>query len=279
MDQILWPGGAKCAVNFGMDVDAELIWHNMSRGERNGEKFLRSLSNGKYGPKRCLPRILDLYREYGIHATFFVPGWTAENYPDLLEQLLREGHEIAHHGYLHECFTGRTEAEQEEILGRCREIFRKQTGIAGDGFRAPSSDWDERTASILHRMGFSYTSTMRGDDRPYRTVLNGVETDLIEIPSTVDLDDYSYTVYSMLPKEPAGLDRIAGYGHHLENQIREFEGCYRFGLSYDLMLHPQISGGPGRIVMLEKLIRHILDKGDVWIATCQQIAEHWRATY
>ncbi len=279
LESIQWPGGERCAAFFGLDVDADLIWRNMSRDEPNGTAYLRSVSNGVYGPKRCVRRMLDLFRDYGIVATFFVPGWVAERYPDLLEQFLKDGHEIGHHGYLHEKFTGLSVEAQSEILERCRTIFERQTGVPGVGFRAPSSDWDPQTAKILHDLGFSYSSTMRGDDRPYRTVFDGVPSDLIEIPSTVDLDDYSYTVYSILPKEPSGLDRIAGFEHLLDNQIREFDGCHRFGLCYPLMLHPQVSGSPGRLLMLEKLIQHILDKGDVWVATGEEIAAHWRETY
>ncbi|MDL2273792.1 polysaccharide deacetylase [Oscillospiraceae bacterium OttesenSCG-928-G22] len=279
MSEIKWPNGKKCAAFFGFDVDAEIIWHNMSRDEKNGDKFLRSLSNGKAGPKRCLPRILDLLREYGLKATFFVPGWTAEHYPGLLEELLKEGHEIAHHGYTHESFTGLPVAQQTEILERSLSIFEKQTGVKGIGFRAPSSDWDRATPKILRDLGFSYSSTMRADDRPYRTVIDGVESDFIEIPTAAELDDYSYTVYSIIPKEPAGLDRIAGFADVYDNYLREFEGYYRFGLCYPPLLHPQVSGAAGRILILEELIKRILEKGDVWVATGEEIAAHWRETY
>ena len=62
MGNLIWPEGKKCAVMFTFDVDGDTTWENGNRGLPNGEKYIKSLSVGQYGPKRCVDRILDMLR-------------------------------------------------------------------------------------------------------------------------------------------------------------------------------------------------------------------------
>ena len=98
MGNLKWPEGKKCAVMFTFDVDGDTTWENGNRGLPNGEKYIKSLSVGQYGPKRCVDRILDMLESYGVKATFFVPGLTAERYPEVIMRIAEAGHEIGHLG-------------------------------------------------------------------------------------------------------------------------------------------------------------------------------------
>ena len=147
------------------------------------------------------------------------------------------------------------------------------------GYRTPSGDWHERTPYILSEMGFSYSSSMRGDDKPYYTVLDGKESDLVEIPSKWEMDDYVAQAYSVYPPEPAGLDRISCYRNVQDNDIREFHGYYDLGLCIVYLMHPQISGAPGRNLVLEEVLKEVTSHDDVWIATGSQVADYWRQAY
>ncbi len=276
---VKWPNGARCAVMLTFDLDAETLWANMNQPHEGGENFIRSLSLGQYGPLRSVPRILDLLAKYQLLATFFVPGWVAEKYPDSVQQIAKANHELGHHGYLHERFFDKTKEEQREIIERSQAIFKQLTGKEACGFRTPSGDWSPETPGLLREMGFLYSSSMRGDDRPYRTVIDGEITDFIEIPPRWELDDFVQFGYNLYPAEPSGQDRISGHQHVLDNFTREFDGYYRFGLCFILMMHPQIIGKPGRIMLLERLIQHIKAYPDVWFATGGQIAQWWRRNY
>src|SRR3712207_8781332 len=66
-----------------------------------------------YGPLTGVPRILRVLEQRGVRATFFCPGFTAERYPDLLRRVRDAGHEVAHHGYLHEAVTGMTPEDRK----------------------------------------------------------------------------------------------------------------------------------------------------------------------
>lgn len=276
---VKWPKQAKSAVMFTFDVDGDTTWENGNRDMPNGGKYIRSMSVGQYGPKRCVSMILDMLEKYNIYGTFFVPGLTAERYPETIKMIASAGHEIGHHGYAHERFAGKTVEEQVEIIEKTQNIFCDLIGKPASGFRTPSGDWSIETPKLLYERGFRYSSSMRGDDLPYRSVINGKETDFIEIPTKWELDDYVEMAYNMYPAEPCGQDRISSYSNVLDNFTREFEGSYRFGLCLAFMSHPQVIGSPGRIRILENLLKNITSRKDVWVATGTEIADWYRSNY
>ena len=276
-EKIKWPEGKKSAVMFTFDVDGDTTWQNGNVGLPNGEQYIKSLSVGQYGPNRCVDRILDMLDKYGVKGTFYVPGLTAERYPEVIKRIDKAGHEIGHHGYAHERFAGKTVEEQIEIIEKTQRIFRELIGREVKGFRTPSGDWSEETPKLLYERGFEYSSSMRGDDRPYRTVIDGRETDFIEIPTKWEVDDYVAMAFNMYPAEPCGQDRISCYKQVRENFMMEFEGHHRYGLCISFMNHPQVIGSPGRIKILEYLLENITKRDDVWVATGCEIADWYRA--
>lgn len=276
---IQWPDGKRCAAMFSFDLDGDTTWENGNRGLPNGEGYIRSLSVGRYGPRRAVDMILDMLDSYGRKATFFIPGLTAERFPETVRKINDAGHEIGHHGYAHERFASKTTEEQIEIIERSQRVFEKLIGRRVTAFRTPSGDWAKNTPKLLCERGFSYSSSMRGDDRPYRTVIDGRETDFIEIPTKWELDDYVAMAYNLYPPEPCGLDRISCYRNVLDNFSRELAGARRFGLSIAFMMHPQVIGTPGRIQILEGLLKQVEAMPDVWVATGGEIADWYRRTY
>ncbi|WP_130861373.1 polysaccharide deacetylase family protein [Bacilliculturomica massiliensis] len=279
MNELKWPNGYKSAAMFTFDLDGDTTWENGNRGMPNGEKYIKSLSVGQYGPKRAVDMILDKLEEYGVTATFFVPGLTAERYPEVVKKIAAAGHEVGHHGYAHERFVTKTVEEQIEIIDKTQDIFEKLLGKRATAFRTPSGDWSPETPRLLCDHGFSYSSSMRGDDRPYRTVIDGRATDFIEIPTKWELDDYVEMAYNMYPAEPAGQDRISCYRNVQDNFMREFEGCHRFGLCISFMFHPQVIGSPGRIRILDHLLKNITSREDVWVTTGEHVAQWFRKNY
>ncbi len=88
-----------------------------------------TLSQGTYGGKVGVPKILELLRDYGLKATFFVPGWTAEKYPDRLQAMLGDNHEIGHHGYLHEWIDPDFPDQEREALEKGLEALKTTVGV------------------------------------------------------------------------------------------------------------------------------------------------------
>lgn len=272
-----WPSGKRCAVMLSFDLDGETLF---TEGPEGADwAWPRSVAYGRYGPTCGVPRILDLLKRKGYKATFFVPARIALNYDALFRRIAAEGHEIGHHGFDHELFSNYSIEEQRDIIERSQAVFREKIGHSAVGYRTPSGDFKGGTPKLLHEMGFFYSSSMRGDDRPYRTQIDGEESTLIEIPTKWEMDDYTYFDYDFYPAMPIGHDRIAGYETTLNNWKMEFDGYYKYGLCFVIMCHPQIIGRPGRVRLLEELIEYIEERSDVWFATGEEIAAWWNVTH
>lgn len=267
-----WPGKARACVAMAFDLDGPTgaamldgsIWHKP-------EYF----TFGGYGPYRALPRLLDMLKAYHTPATFFIPAWVVENWPTQCQAIVEQGHEVAYHGYKHESFFALNLAEQREVMEKSAEVFQRYLGHTAVGFRTPSGDWHAQSPKLLMECGVSYSSSMRGDDRPYFIETGEPGRRLVEIPGRWELDDYASLAYTRAPNYPAGLDRIASYDQTLDNWRREFDGTYREGLCMTTLLHPKVCGKPGRIGLLEAFLEHMHSHADVWFATCQDVAAFW----
>ena len=142
---------------------------------------------------RNVSRILELLAGCGVKATFFTLGWIAERYPDLIRRIVREGHELASHGYGHERASDLDEAAFSLDIRRAKELLEDLAGSEVAGYRAPS--FSIGTSNLwafdcLARAGYRYSSSIypiRHDhygmpDSPrfaYR-----VDAGLLEVPIT-----------------------------------------------------------------------------------------------
>jgi polysaccharide deacetylase family protein (PEP-CTERM system associated) len=108
-------------------------------------------------------RLLDLFRRHQVEVTFFVLGWVADRFPDLVRELERQGHEIATHGYSHRLLTFMQPEEFRADLHRSLEVLAKATSQPIRGFRAPSFSITRKTlwaADILRASGMEYDSSV-----------------------------------------------------------------------------------------------------------------------
>jgi polysaccharide deacetylase family protein (PEP-CTERM system associated) len=113
--------------------------------------------------ERSTSRLLDLFRAYQVEATFFVLGWVADRFPDLVREIERLGHEIATHGYSHRLLTCMRPEEFRQDLQRSLEVLAKVTSQAVRGFRAPSFSLTRKTlwaVDILKESGIQYDSSV-----------------------------------------------------------------------------------------------------------------------
>lgn len=268
----VWPAQQQSAVALAFDLDGP-----------TGDAMLKGtiwdrpeyFSQGAYGPWRALDRILSLLDRHGVHATFFTPAWVVETWPEKCRQIVDRGHEIGHHGYRHEKYWDLTVDQQREVIDISQRIFRNTLGAAAVGFRTPSGDWRPETPALLAELGFEYSSSMRGDDRPYFHVGGH----LVEIPARSDLDDYASLAYTTNPDWPSGGDRIASYELTLDNWTREFDGYHAEGLCLSTIFHPKVIGKPGRAVLLDRWIGHMKSPGTAWFATCRDVSDWWRQSH
>lgn len=108
-------------------------------------------------------RVLDLLDEYSIKATFFVLGWIAEHFPDIVLDIAKRGHEVACHGYGHELvYTLEPEAFRADVR-RSKAFLEQLTGTPVLGYRAPSYSITQKSLwalDILIEEGFAFDSSI-----------------------------------------------------------------------------------------------------------------------
>ena len=257
-----WPERKKCSAMITINLNAELFWLQL---DPTCVDMPKTLSLGQYGMTRGVDRILDILEERGIRATFFTPGWVAEQYPDKLKKIVEKGHEIAALGYHHEHMALLSEEAQELAIRKGIHAIEDVCGITPKGFRSPEGELTLDTLRIARRNGLVYSSNLCDDDRPYWRNLGDGE--MLEIPIHWVNYDLPYFAFNYHPAFPAGQGRIANYTGVLNNWKDEFYGCYTYGLCYVLQLDPAAIGAPGRIGLLEELLDYIDTFEGVWWTT------------
>ncbi|HEY1614622.1 MAG TPA: XrtA system polysaccharide deacetylase [Rhizomicrobium sp.] len=108
-------------------------------------------------------RVLELFSAANVKATFFVLGWVAMRFPDMVRRIAREGHEIASHGFSHELAHSQSPAAFREDVQRAKALLEDISGGAVRGFRAPTfsigpGNW--WAYEILAEMGYKYSSSV-----------------------------------------------------------------------------------------------------------------------
>jgi peptidoglycan/xylan/chitin deacetylase (PgdA/CDA1 family) len=259
-----WPGGARAAVSLTFDVDAEAGY----LGE--GQEYLgrlSALSEGRYGVRRGVPRLLALLAERDMAASFFVPGDTAERHAGLVESLLAAGHEIGHHGYLHLRSDHVDAAAQREEIERGFAALEAAGAPRPRGYRSTSWELTPETFGLLLEAGFAYDSSCMGDDRPYYEQYGGAR--ILELPVHWSLDDWPRFGWLI-----DGGGNMTAPAELASSWIVEYESARAEGRHVTFTMHPEVIGRPQRLVALVELLDRIAADDDVWVAPLADVADH-----
>lgn len=257
-----WPGGARCALVLTIDFDGP------SHDVGQGFVPLGSRSTGRYSARRGVPRHLDMLDRLGVKATFFVPGYDAERYPETIREIAARGHEIGAHGYLHERTLFPPE-EEERRLTLTHRILTELVGRAPVGWRSPSGQKTYTTLRVLSGLGYRYDCSDKDSDAPYMLDLGAAEPMVEVTNNTFSLDDHPWYHYSMTPVSEVE-----------EAWRREFDAIYADEGYFLLSVHPRCgwgSGTPSRTAAMESVLSYALGHEGVVALTCAELAEWVRA--
>jgi peptidoglycan/xylan/chitin deacetylase (PgdA/CDA1 family) len=253
-------------------VDAQSVWVAL------GQDSVLNLSLGEFGPRVGVWRILDLLDRYGLKASFFIPGWTAETYPEMARACADAGHEIGYHGRTHTRadagWTGHGwDREQEATtLDKTLDLLEHVTGQRPRGHCFEHSP---HTIDLLIERGFLYSNCHQADDIPYWWYRDGRPTGLLELPFDWIMSDSTQYMHVRSPwaGDPRSPDEA------FATWKAEFDGIREYGRYFLLTNHPEWTGRGSRMLGLEQLIQYILSHDDVWWATTLEIAEYWHRMY
>lgn len=275
---------------YGVDVDAVAGWLGSYGGEDSPDDISRGMFAGDVGTHR----LLKMFKKFNLTTTWFVPGHSAETFPDAMKAVVEAGHEIGIHGYSHENPLAMTPEQEEIVLDRCIEVITKLTGKRPTGYVAPWWEFSMVTNELLLKKGIKYDhSLMHDDHHPYyvrvgdswtkidyskhpddwmKPLVRGTETDLIEIPANWCLDDLPPMMFIKKSPNSYGFTNP----RDIEDMWRaQFDYVYR---EYDyavfpMTIHPDVSGRPHVIMALERLTQHMLSHPGVRFVTLDEMAD------
>ncbi len=281
---------------FGVDVDAVAGWLGSYGGEDSPDDISRGLFAGEVGS----PRLVGLFKKYNLRTTWFIPGHSAETFPDQMKAVADAGHEIGVHGYSHENPIAMTREQEEAILDKCLDVLTKLSGKRPTGYVAPWWEFSPVTNELLLERGIKYDhSLMHNDFRPYyvrvgdtwtkidyskhpdawmKPLVRGKETDLIEIPASWYLDDLPPMMF--IKKAPNSHGFVSP--RHLEESWRDqFDWVYRENdyAVFTMTIHPDVSGRPQVLLMLERLIEHIKEHDGTKFLTFDELADDFKRRF
>lgn len=271
------------SVCLSFDFDALSSWIHGYR-----TKSPNALSRGEFGQVGA-HRLIDLLGERDIRSTWFVPGHSAEAYPDVIDRLLAGGHEIAHHGYMHEDPSHMEAEEEVAILERGIEVLEAATGRKPVGYRCPSGSFSPRTLELLASHEFAYVSSMMADDfTPYYCRVGddidfdgpltfGRPIDVVEVPFSWSLDDHPFFEYTRSRRGVnPGLADPSRVRAVWQGDFDWLYGHLSEGV-FTLTMHPQVIGRGHRLLMLEGLIDYMADHDGVRFQPMEEYVQGWTA--
>jgi peptidoglycan-N-acetylglucosamine deacetylase len=191
-----WLGESAALAVLSFDVDAESAI--LAQGRRYADHAM-VMTHQAYGPLVGVPRLLRLLDDVAIKGTFFVPGLTADRYPETVERIAAAGHEIGHHSYSHRSPVDLGEAGERADFERALAALER-VGVQPKGHRSALWEASWNTPALVAEYGLAYDSTLMDDDKPY--LLETERGTIAELPPHWSLDDWEQ--YAYLPRPPIG---------------------------------------------------------------------------
>jgi len=281
---------------FGTDIDSVAG----QIGSYGGGESPSDIQRGVFASEVGTIRLLNLFKKYKLRTSFFIPGHSIESFPDQVKRIVEHGHEIGAHGYLHENPIAMTPTQEEAVLVKSIELIEHYTGQQPRGYVAPWWEMSNSTAALLLKYGFTYDHSQGYRDfQPFyarvgdqwnvidyaktaqewmRPMTHGQEIDLVEIGANWYVDDLPPMMF--MKKVPNSHGFVNP--RDIEQMWRDqFDWVYR-ELDYAVFactIHPDVSGRPQVLLMLERLIEYISGHTGVRWATFEEIAADFRHRY
>ena len=275
---------------FGVDVDAVAGW----LGSYGGEDSPCDISRGLFAGEVGVPRLVRLFNGYDIPTTWFIPGHSIETFPEQCKLVVDAGHEIGMHGYSHENPIAMTPEQEIAVMDKCIDLIERISGRRPTGYVAPWWEFSPVTNELLLARGIKYDHSLMNDDfHPFyvrvgdswtpidyakhpdewmKPLVRGGQSDLIDIPGNWYLDDLPPMMFIKSAPNSFGFVNPRDIEELWKDQ---FDWVYR---EYDyavftMTIHPDVSGRPQVLLMLERMIEYIMSHSGVKFTTFDDIAD------
>lgn len=283
-----WPNNAKLALSFVLNYE-EGGENTILNNDKFSETFLSETPNGiprptrdintetqyEYGSRAAVWRIMRLFKKFDFNFTCFAVGLAVEKHPNVIKRMESDGHEIASHNYKWVDYQGLDEETERLYIRKAIDAIKNNTISK----RAPVGWYTGRISDKSRELLYSeyknlglellYENDAYNDDLPYWIDVDN--NGHLVIPYTLDQNDMKFA----LPTGFSGPDQFFEYLKNAFDCLLE-EGREGHPKMMSVGLHCRIIGKPGRFQALKNFMEYVKGHKDVWVATREDIALHWR---
>ena len=270
-----WPAEARVAVSIVVNFE-EGSEYSIAEGDDRNEGIYE-VEHRLDGPDLCIEshfeyatragwwRVMDLLDSYGIKTTVSACGYAVERSPELIQDAVRRGHEIAAHGWRWESHAGMSEATERENIIKTVAAIAKVAAKRPLGWHTRSSASLNTRRLLVEEGGFLYDSDAYNDDLPYFVTVSGRRH--LVLPYAFDTNDMHFQHTQRF------------YGDDFADYVIDaFDWLCREGAKSPKMmsigLHPRMIGRPGRMGALDRILKHMSAADCAWITSRENIARH-----
>jgi len=279
-----WPGGARLAVNFVLNVE-EGSEPSVQDGEGFSETNLseahgrNQIPQGRdlaaetmfeYGSRVGFWRVTRLFEERGLPMTFFACALAVERNPEIARAIRESQHDVCSHGWRWVKHFEMGETEERDHIARATASLERTTGKRPEGWYCRYGPSVNTRRLVAEHGGYLYDSDHYGDELPFWTTVEG-QGHLI-VPYTMALNDAKY--FGAI----ANGDQWFAYMRDAFDTMLD-EGRRGRPAMMSIGLHSRISGQAARAAGVRRLLDHMMAQRDVWITRRIEIARHWVATH
>ncbi len=291
-------GGGTKEILCGIGVDVDAVAGQI--GSYGGGNSPSDIGRGVFSAEVGTPRMLELFKRYELSTSWFIPGHTIETWPDMMRRVANEGHEIGLHGYTHENPVQMTPDQEADILDKCIGLITDISGRRPTGNVAPWWEMSQATPHLLLDRGIKYDhSQMHNDFTPFWTRINevwtlidygkpadtwmkpmelGTTVPMVQIPASWYLDDLPPLMFMKTVPNSHGWVNPRDIEEWWRDQ---FDWVYRemdYAV-YTLTIHPDISGRPQVLSVIERMIEYISSHAAARWCTFDEIADDFIARH
>lgn len=278
-----WPDGARIAVSFVLNYE-EGGENTILNGDPASEVYLTEVPGGtplqgerdystesvyEYGSRAGFWRLHREFTRRGLPLTVLAVGLALERNPEAAAAMGRAGWEVIGHGWRWIDYGDMPEAEERAHIRRTNEAIERLCGRRPAGWFTGRTSLNTRRLAV--ELGALYDSDSFADDLPYWVEVAGGPH--LVVPYSLEANDFKFL-------QPNGFVTGDDFYHYL---VETFEQLYEEGATaprlMNVGLHCRIGGRPARAHGLARFLDHVIGFPDVWVATREQIAEHWRAAH
>jgi peptidoglycan/xylan/chitin deacetylase (PgdA/CDA1 family) len=275
-----WPGDARIAVNFNLNVEAggersilegdsssENILSDTGYGPYEGARSLMVESSFEYGPRVGCWRLMRIFKKFDVRISVLAVVSGLQRTPELARAIVEEGHELVSHGWRWIDYTKMDEGQERKHVALATEGLVELTGQSPVGWFGGRPSVNTRRL-LVEQGGYLYDRDYLGDELPFWVEVGGREHLIVP---------YSYETNDNRFDQNNGFSTADDFARYM---IDCFDLMYEEGADepkiMSVALHDRLIGRPARALGLVKFLEYARQHDRVWFCTGRDIAEHWR---